>query len=112
MPTVNRPVTLVLLSQTSPAAMDAIGSSWLVSLSFNGSTSALLQLGSMAYVGNETAADGSLLFAWRLVVRGSAMSKVICFLWLLLLLHGDDEGTADYEGCDDEHPECTCLTPH
>ena len=78
MPTLNRPVTAVFVSKTSPAAMGS--SSWL--LDVKGPNATVAQpLGPMLYWPGSPYANNVTYYAWQLVVPGLYLSNVS--LWCL-----------------------------
>jgi hypothetical protein len=73
MPTLNRPMTLYLISKTNPAA--AGSSPWMLEMQGPNSTAAVL-LGAMQYWPDSGQADNVTYFAWRVIVPARYMSKV------------------------------------
>jgi len=73
MPTLNRPVTLVVVSKTSPTAMGS--NTWLVSMQGPDGLPAQ-PVGAMEHWPNSTESDNTTLWAYRLVVPGSRLLLV------------------------------------
>lgn len=73
MPMLNRPLTMVFVSRTSPAAMG--GASWLLDVKGPNATSAQ-SLGPMQYWPASPYADNTTYYAWQLTVPGLYLSAV------------------------------------